>query len=183
MGGGHASWGHSTLCPTLTCRGQLRASVVVHLDGARLKTQGWRDRGRGEIRGGQGAREAGQARREVERAVSMGDVWRGHKGRLLLAPSSPPNNQGSSAILLGGLFPSTQVLVSPSLAPVAVDLRHFSQPARSTTRLAPEPRRPLSELCSRWCSGVVALTQTPPSSPRSPALTHSGRSGSFPHPG
>lgn len=44
-----ASLDHLALCHPLTFQSQLSLGVVVHLDGVRLKTQGWRDTSIGGI--------------------------------------------------------------------------------------------------------------------------------------
>lgn len=99
---GHGLLGPLSSLPTLTFQSQLLPGVIAHLDGVRLKTQGWGDTGIGELGAGGGGLRA-QSRvspgRGREGSVTMGEMWRGHKERHSFPPSSPPNKQGSSAIL------------------------------------------------------------------------------------
>lgn len=90
---GHGLLGPLSPLPTLISQSQLLPDVTVHLDRVRLKTQGWGDTGIGELGGGRGGLRA-QSRvspgRGREGSVTMGEMWRGHKGRRFLPPSSPP---------------------------------------------------------------------------------------------
>lgn len=68
-----SSWGHSALYHPLTFRVQLGLGVV-HLDGVRLKTQGWRDTGIGGIGGGvkrSGPGKLGKAQGGAARALAV----------------------------------------------------------------------------------------------------------------
>lgn len=183
-----ASWGHLGLSSPFTVRSVLVLLFTLMESGLKHSAGGHRHKWNqvGEVKDS-GPGKQGKYKEGSKGFVGKGDVWMGCKGRILWPPSCLWNNQGSSAVLetlrtVNGSLSSTQVLASSFLASfltqLAVGLCPFSKPAGGTTELAPEPRRPLSQLEQ---TGMVVVTLTLPSSPRPPDSTHC-HSGSYPDP-